>query len=747
MDTSILKRSIIPILLVIGLTMMLGSLYLLSEATQRSTEFEDLHQWLLLLNIAGVVILLIVIGINLYKLIRQYRSHIPGSRLTARLVGMFVILSVVPVILVYYFSLQFLSRGIDNWFDVRVEEALNNSLELSRTALDGRVRELSSRTERLARQLEDLSPAEITRELDDLRLEGGAEELTVFGNHSRILATSTSRAGNVLPDRPTQEILLQLRQGRPYVSLDPLDNEGLFIRALYPIATGGPGGDTRILQALYPIAERQSALAQNVQEAYRKYRELLFYRDPIKYSFILTLSLILLLSLLTAVWGAFFSARRLVAPIQDLAAGTQAVARGDFDMRLPMPARDEVGFLVLSFNEMTARLAEAREQASRSQHQVENERAYLEAVLTRLSSGVVAFDSDFRLRAFNAAASEILDVDLERYLGLHLTNRHIDEPMLREMLKVCQEHENAGEREWREELALKGAHGRRILTCSCAALPGDDRNPDGGHVLVFDDLTTLIQAQRDAAWGEVARRLAHEIKNPLTPIQLAAERIRHRCLDKLAPEDRRVLDRATHTIGQQVDAMKAMVNAFSEYARTPDLNPRPLDLNQLVGEVADLYRGRASGIRMRLDLDPELPEVEADAGRMRQMFHNLIKNAREATTQQESAGEVAIATRYQRDDGDTPQVEVRVMDNGPGFESDILGQVFDPYVTSKPRGTGLGLAIVKKLVEEHGGTIRAANRAEGGAELIVTLPVNEDAQANMLLRSARNGSGNQRGSL
>ncbi len=734
-----MRRFLSPALLVVGVIAMLVALVLLSKSTQNSTDFDRLHVLLLLLNAAGVLVLLVLISINLFRLISQYRKHEPGSRLTARLVAMFLLLAMVPVVLVYYFSLQFINKGIDSWFDVRVEKALDDALELSRSALDQRVRELLIRTERMADELTTPSPVSLTARMEVLRQASGAADLTLFGSNSRILATSSSTPTTVVPEQPSDEMMLQLRQGRPYVGLDPAGDRGLRIRAIVPVVAMFPGQSDRYLQALFPVADRQNGLAQNVQDAYSRYHELTYLRTPLKISFILSLSLVLLLSLLAAVWGAFYAARRLVAPIQDLAKGTRAVARGDFNTRLPMPARDEVGFLVLSFNEMTSRLADAREAARHSQQQVESERGYLQAVLARLSSGVIAFDSDLRLRTANAAASDILGVPLERSRGKPLARVTASDPVLAQFLEVFRRHLDAGETEWREEVVVNGAaRGRRVLMCSCTTLP-DLHEGMSGHVVVFDDLTDLIQAQREAAWGEVARRLAHEIKNPLTPIQLAAERLRRRYLDKLAPEDLEVFDRATHTIVQQVEAMKFMVNAFSEYARSPELELAPLDINALVSEVADLYRGRDADLRIRLDLEAAMPLIDADSGRVRQILHNLLKNSVEALGGRDN-GRISISTRLRGGDGGQ-SAEVRIEDNGPGFDTGILEQAFEPYVTSKPKGTGLGLAIVKKLAEEHGGSIRAENLPTGGARVIVRLPVDEAARSSSLARAARHHAG------
>jgi PAS domain S-box-containing protein len=431
------------------------------------------------------------------------------------------------------------------------------------------------------------------------------------------------------------------------------------------------------------------------------------------------LSLVLLISMLASVYGAFFSARRLTVPIQQLMQGTRAVARGDFDTKLPIPARDEIGFLVNSFNDMTQRLAAARQEARVSEQQVESERHKLEVILARLSTGVLSLEADLRIRTANDAAAAILGVDLESHVGESLVDLATSRPLLHQLLTVGQAHLERGETEWREQITLRGEVGRRVLNCACTELPseGDEAR---GYVIVFDDITALLQAQRDAAWGEVARRLAHEIKNPLTPIQLSAERLRRRYLHSDS-DDVDLLDRATHTIIQQVEAMKEMVNAFSQYARAPEIELSRFDLNELINEVTELYRHQESPVAIKFAFDANLPLVEADIGRMRQVFHNLMRNALEAMENRPDA-RIDIVTRLV--DAQAPGiVEIKVSDNGPGFSENLLHQAFDPYVTSKPKGTGLGLAIVKKLIEEHGGQIRAGNNERGGAEISILLPI------------------------
>jgi len=720
-DPSFLRKLGLTLLSAFGLLLLLAALWMLSETTMQATDFDRLHDWLLGLNILGVALLIVLLGFNLTHLVVQYRARRPGSRLTARLVAVFAVLAVVPVVLVFYFSLQFITRGLDSWFDVRIESALEESLALSRAALESRMRDQEARTETAAGELAGVRMALFPSRLEDLRRDMEATELSLFTSDGQVIASSMEFGRDFLPNTPGRDLMSQVRRSGSYVGLDSPEAEGevIHVRALVVLPEPERLASPRVLQARFPVPARQSQLAEGVQQAWQDYRELVFYRTPIRISIVLTLSLVLLLSLLLAISGAFHFARRLVAPIQDLAAGTRAVARGELDTRLPLRAHDEVGFLALSFNEMTRRLQEAREQAARSRREVEEERAYLEAVLARLTSGVIALDSQLRLRACNAAAEQILEVALTHSEGKDLLELAEGSPRLKILADRTAAHVADGDAEWHEEIALPGRTLRRLLICRCKALPfpGEDAP---GYVVVFDDITMLVQAQRDSAWGEVARRLAHEIRNPLTPIQLAAERIRHKYLDQV--EDPKTLDRATHTIVQQVEALKAMVKAFSDYARSPELEFAPLDINELISEVADLYRGMPGSPRIRLKLQDTLPRVRADSGRIRQALHNLIRNAQEASESEEGA-RIEIYTEL-GESGGVEMVEIVVEDDGPGFGEDISNTVFEPYVTTKPKGTGLGLAIVKKLIEEHGGSIEAGNRESGGARIVMNIPIN-----------------------
>jgi nitrogen fixation/metabolism regulation signal transduction histidine kinase len=698
---------------------------------QNSDEFDRLHNVILGINIAGVLVLFILLVGNLMRLRREYRTHVPGAKLKARIVGMFVGLAVLPLLVVFYFSIQFINRGIDTWFNADVEAGLENALDLSRAALEMQMRQHLFSTQKIGQRLSDVSERQLIFELSMLRRESGASDITIYGSNNRILATSSDSSSVALPRPLAEEVVMQMQQNRPYVMLDPDTYE---IRTAVLFSFRGNAEPVGIIQAHFPVTDRLARMADSVDKSYREYKQLLFLRDPLKSTFSLTLSVVLLLSLLSAIYGAFVLSRRLVAPIQDLVAGTRAVAEGDFDTRLPAPARDEIGFLINSFNDMTQRLAAARREASLSQALVEAERMNVEVILARLSTGVLALESDLRIRTANQASGAILGVDLENRSGEYLFDLAKGQPLLGQFVDVTQMHLGIGETEWREQIVLRGEVGRRVLSCACTTLPGDE-NHAAGYVIVFDDITALLQAQRDAAWGEVARRLAHEIKNPLTPIQLSAERLRRKYLDTMSEEDAQVLDRATHTIVQQVEAMKEMVNAFSDYARAPDMEIGRFNMDKLVHEVVDLYRAQESGIKIVLTSDPSMSMIDADIGRVRQILHNLIRNATEALENTDN-GQIDVHVSVAEFDG-INVVQIKVEDNGPGFAEGSLDQVFDPYVTTKPKGTGLGLAIVKKLVEEHVGSIRAYNRSEGGAVISIRLPLSEAAREALIVKAAR----------
>jgi len=723
-----IRSALLTLLAVLGILLWLIALLSFTRVTENTADFARRQDWILLINTVGITVLLALIVNNLWQLVRDYRRHVPGSRLRARMISVLVMVAITPLVGVYIFSVEFINRGIDNWLNVDVEKGMSDSLDLARAALDIQTRERLAEAQQFARELADLGGAQLARKLNALRAGGDALEITVYGNN-QILGVSSAELLSGPPSFPNDEVLLQLRQHGQYVSAEPQANGTYRVLAAAAIPSGATNQELAFVQVSFPTDQRLSTLLNAVSAAADQINELTFLRSALKTSFTLTLSLVLLISLLASVYGAFYFSRRLVTPIQLLMQGTRAVARGDFATRVPTPSRDEIGFLVHSFNDMTQRLARASEDAAQSQEQVERERRKLEVILARLSTGVVSLEPDLRIRTANHAASAILGVNLETHVGESIVMLAEKEPLLEQFVGVLSARLQYNDREWREQIMLRAEGGRRVLMCACTELPGDTGSPNG-YAIVFDDITALLQAQRDAAWGEVARRLAHEIKNPLTPIQLSAERLRRKYLKPEAGEGE-LLDKATHTIIQQVEAMKQMVNAFSEYARSPRMEVSRFDVNALIRELCDLYAHQEKPLAIKLALASDLPPIEADAGRLRQVLHNLLRNALEAMEHQDEA-RVEISTRVAGAGNDF--VEIKVADNGPGFLRDIVHQAFEPYVTSKPKGTGLGLAIVKKLVEEHGGHINARNREQGGAEISILIPLSLDASGQSLNR-------------
>jgi nitrogen fixation/metabolism regulation signal transduction histidine kinase len=718
-----------------------GLLLLLALSVQNSVQFSQLQSWILLANVIALVAVGWMLARKIIELVRSFRAQVPGSRLTVRTVAIFGSLVVAPLIIVYLFSLEFLNRGIDSWFKVEIKQGLTDALELSKSAVDVRMREYARSTQLFANRLADGLPVNLDVATDQQRVESGALEVVVYGKLGQVLAASSVGASSTLP-RASAEVAAAMDAGNVYWSLEPLSEDDYLINTAAPIASSPGSGEGRFVVALYPVPPHLVRLSEAVQHSYSQHSNLTSQREGVKNLFGMTLTLVLLLAMLTAIYGAIYSAEKLTRPVQDLIAGTRAVGKGDFGTRLPLPSRDEMGFLVHSFNDMTKRLRRAREETTRSQMAVERERERLSIILARLSTGVITLGRDQVLRSANQAASNILGVALERGVGQPLNALAVENENARyeRFAGEVTSRLSKGEEEWREQLELKPeAAGARVLVCACTPLPGDDHAENdlerqGGYVIVFDDISALLQAQRDAAWGEVARRLAHEIKNPLTPIQLSAERMRRRYLAQMTGEDAQILDRATYTIVQQVEAMKAMVNAFSEYARAPDMTVTRFPLNALVTEVADLHRVQESGVQIDLELDPGIDQVEADRGRVRQILNNLIVNGAEAV-ENTPAGRVVAATKLEAA-GNGAYATITVTDNGPGFSREVLGRVFDPYVTSKPKGTGLGLAIVKKIVEEHGGRVEADNRPEGGGRVRVSLPLT-DGTRQMVARERR----------
>ncbi len=686
-------------------------LYLLSHASANSALSGQNYTVLLGLNIALALFLTLLIGQQLWKLYKQMRARVVGSRLTLRLLGAFALMALIPGVIVYAVSVNFLTRAIESWFNVKVEAALDGGLRLGQSTLDIMLADLEEKGESMALTLAFQTGGSSLTLLNDLREKSGVQDAVLLNQQGRILAISSRDASSFLPELPSLTQLRQARQ-RVYGKIEPIPGKGLYLRVLSPVNSPDLRGETRILQLLQPVPKALSGTAEAVQEVYQDYQELSYSRSALKEVFALTLTLVLMLAMLSAVAFAFVLSRRLSAPIGLLAEGTRAIADGDYGKQLPSHGKDELGMLMKSFNSMSTRLLEATQAAERNRERVEAARGRLETILSHLSSGVIALDEQFCLRTYNPTAEQILHHDLASLLGHAAEQLETAMPAsaVSVLAQAIRANFNAGEvAEWQQQLEIGGA---QVLLVRGTRLP---QGADSGYVVVFDDVTTLLQAQRDAAWGEVARRLAHEIKNPLTPIMLSAERLEHKLAAKLDEADAEVLRRATHTIVNQVGAMKSMVDEFSEYARSPMLNLAALDLVRLMQDVLALYESH--GIGITTEFEEELPLVQGDATMLRQVLHNLLKNAQDAL---EGHATPMIRVKITGEHG---MVKLAIIDNGAGFPADLIGRAFEPYVTTKRHGTGLGLAIVKKIVEEHKGNIKIENQPQGGASVAILLPV------------------------
>jgi nitrogen fixation/metabolism regulation signal transduction histidine kinase len=706
---------------------LLATSFMFTSAAQPDGKFDRYYSFLLYFNIFGASLLAILISVNIWRLFKQYRAGILGSKLSVRLVFAFALLSLLPLSVVYYFAIQFLSRSIDSWFDVRIEKALDDAMLLGQNSLAAINRDLIRQVKNQSILISDTnSDIELIRLLDEFRENGEYSEMSVFARNGSIVASSQDLSGALIPDTPDKRILERVTSGLEYSQIEPLSQGALQLRIVLPLRAQSVVFSSRYLQVLYPLPLRFSKLGASIQTASEEYEKLQYLRTPLKFNFVVTLSLIALMTGLISFWIALYLSRRMMQPMRQLAEGTRAVAQGDYETRLKETGSDELGVLVRSFNDMTREIQQAQTQAASSQKQVEQQRTYLEALLAHLSSGVMSFDTNGLLITCNESAENILNTSLQSFIGQASTAITLANPWVEPLFLDIEDEILKKAIEWRHEINLNSERGRQTLLTRGAFIPGERSDP-GGFVILFDDLTELVRAQRNAAWGEVARRLAHEIKNPLTPIQLSAERIRHKYLPGLTGKQRDTLDRATRTIAQQVESMKTMVNAFSEYAQPVKINLLETDINRLIQDVAELHETNDE-LLVQTNLDETLPPIQVDPSQLRQVLNNLIINSRDALSAQENRPQIVISSRLEQSTSKA-WVEISVQDNGPGVPEDLLERIFEPYVTTKEKGTGLGLAIVRRIIEEHNGRINVGNSTEG-AWVKIRLPYTESSAKN-----------------
>ena len=721
---------IFPVLLTFLL--LVTSFVMLGISTKNPNQSSTINTWLIPLNISVLVILSTLIIYNVFKALKHLRSKRAGSRFTLRLMYAFSLLTVIPVLVVSYFSMNFIGDRIDNWFDVKIEGALDDSLDLARNSLEVRMRQHLFNLERVGNALSRVDQLDYSSFIDQQTKTLGAYEIVLFGSNQRVLVYSSEEAGTLLPRFPTEDIIRKLSTRDYMYQLEPVGEDGLFSRVAIAISPTN-NRNKLILTALFSFSDKERILADNVQDTYTQYQEISYQKNLIKKSFRITLLLIMLLSMLFSIWAAFIYSIRLTKPVRNLLEATQAVASGDLQKKLEVDKKDDFSLLARSFNLMTARLSTAQKESAASQLQVQRQHDYLTTVLGSLTSGVITLDNNFEVRRINTAAEKLFDIKLLEFKGKSLKKIASQTEgllpfygaVMPYLLKSAKS-ENESDKDWQIEISLILEHEKHNLVCRGLVLP-ELIDGELGYVLVIDDISEMVQAEHDAAWGEVARRLAHEIKNPLTPIRLSAERLQHRLKPKLDGESAELLERMSNTIVHQVDSMKTMVDAFSEYARIPDLTLRNININGLIREVVELYRINQTNAEIILDLDGS-PILNIDGDRIRQLLVNLIKNALDAMHENnhddhlKKSSKLTISSVIESTTEGKKQYKLTVQDNGPGIDKELLPNLFEPYKTTKTQGGGLGLAIVKRIVEEHDGRVLAKNNKEQGASIHVYLP-------------------------
>ena len=703
--------------------------------------YERQFVWLFWLNIAVASVLALVVLLAALRLAVRKRQGKFGTLLLIRLAGIFALVGVLPGALIYTVSYQFVSRSIEVWFDARVQGALDAGLDLGRGTLEALVADLGTKTRLAADRLGENRGPTAPLALERVREQLAAQDVALVGPGGQILLTAGGSAAGIVPERPSLAMLRQARSQRVVSQIEGLDDElapgaqpKARVRALARLPSSDIllGSEERYLLVAQPVPVSLASNALAVQSAYREYQQRALARDGLRKMYIGTLTLALILAVFGAVLLAAVLGTQLARPLLLLAEGVKQVAAGDLTAKPVSTSRDEIGGLTRSFAAMTEQLGHAREEVQSGVTQLESARTHLQTILDSLTAGVIVFDQQRNIDTVNPGATRILKLPLSAYRGRTLA----DVPGLEALaLAVWQRFElhraspEAGERDhWQDsfDLQLPGADTLSLLLRG-ATLPDDAR------LLVFDDISEVVSAQRAAAWNEVARRLAHEIKNPLTPIQLSAERLQHKLEAKLQGDDASLLRRSVATIVTQVQAMKQLVNEFRDYARLPAAQLSPLNLNALVHDVLALYGEALEQGRLAAACAPELPWIVGDATQLRQVIHNLVQNGLDAVAER-AQGQVHIATEPVRNEaGEVRAVRLAVHDNGPGFAEKVLKRAFEPYVTTKSKGTGLGLAVVKKIADEHGARVRIGNRAsadgQGAAGAQVSLSFSKLAAA------------------
>ena len=712
-------------------------MFLLTQATGNRELYERNYARLLVLNIVVAGLLLLVIGWLVIRMFMRLRQGRFGSRLLVKLAAIFALVGLLPGLMIYGVSYQFVSRSIESWFDVKVEGALDAGLNLGRATLDAMSLDLANKTRQAATQVSEMPDALAGLALERLREQISASDVVLWSASGQVIASAGKSRFTINPERPAAQQFRAARTQRVVTQIEGLDEmvvtgtselaastpvaHGLLpvarIKAIAVVNNANVGllGDARFLEVTEEIPPIIVANAIAVQEANREYQERALARGGLRQMYIGTLSLSLFLAVFGAVLLAVVLGNQLAKPLLILAEGVRQVALGDLTPKAALHGKDELGGLTRSFADMTQQLADARSAVQQSMSQVDAARANVQTILDNLTAGVIVLDVEGLIQSSNPGATRILRAPLAAYHGKSLGEVPGLEMFAKDVKAQFADFFNDvntahGPEQWQQSFELNAAmpgaqENATTLIARGAKMPGTEE-----YLVVFDDVSQMVSAQRAQAWGEVARRLAHEIKNPLTPIQLSAERLEMKLTGKLGESEQALLTKSVKTIVDQVEAMKRLVNEFRDYARLPAAELKPVDLNGLVLDVLQLYAGDNTTAPIHTDLDASAPLIQGDAQQLRQIIHNLLQNAQDAQ-EGRALGGITLKTDYSKISG---RVRLSVRDNGSGFPEHIVKRAFEPYVTTKAKGTGLGLAVVKKIADEHGARIDISNRVTDG---------------------------------
>jgi nitrogen fixation/metabolism regulation signal transduction histidine kinase len=699
----------------------LGFLILLAQSlANNELVSNDTFIVLLVISIAFVVCLFFLIIFQVFKLLQSVRKEITGSKLTLRLVIAFGLMVLIPVSIVYLVSVNFLTKSIESWFDVRVESALEGGLNLGQKTIDILIDDIELKGKSIAYAIANKPYEKREDILIDLREKFSISSAVLYKNDGSISAISESNP-TIRTTTISLEDIRRVQNGY-FGRIEETKNKNLLIKAFIPIFYNDKNqtidliGSEEILMLSQPVPESISNMAISVESVFEEYQQLRYSRNSLKIIYTLTLTIVLMLAILTSVAISFVLSRRLTRPLSLLSEATNQIAKGNYKKIIPEVGKDELGILVKSFNSMTYQLDTATKNSKKNRKRLEEARAFLDATLTNLVTSIVVIDKNINIKLYNKSAAKLLNFKLSNMAGENLKNAIKDMQKFQKVINFIEESlvKKNKTTDISKEIVIGSQEDQKTLILKLSAL----RESSGvSYILVLEDISTVAKAQRQIAWSEIARRLAHEIKNPLTPIQLSAERVQNKFINKLNETDKELLNKSTNTIIKQVDALKLMVNEFAEYSRTPRVERKSINIAELIDEISYLYSDQ--NIEIKKNYPKKIKEIKIDENKFRQVFINIFDNTRAATEKIKNP-KIIITIKYSKD-----LIMLKFEDNGIGIPTEIIDKIYEPYVTSKKTGTGLGLAIVNKIIEEHSGDIEIKNTKPKGVCILITLPLME----------------------